>query len=212
MAFLQVVSDDFNRANETPIGGNWATGNGTNGLNLSGNILVAVSPGAQDGTSNYTATTFSNDQYSRGELTCVGTGGGGQGIGLSVRYASGARTHYRFVLDHGTPGNNAEIRRFVAGASTSIALWDTGAWTDGQQWTLTAVGPQTATVVTVYKGTVSNQSVTDNSTVPSGSPGCSQSSSFTSGSVDNWSAGNIVADVTADPFVTIPFMRGAGAY
>lgn len=205
---MTTISDSFDRANETPIASPWSVpSTGESAFNLSSNVAVPVNPASSDGTAIYTGATWGADQSSKGKLSAVGTGGGGQGIGLVVRRAVAVRTGYRFVLDHGTP-NNAEIRRFVAGASAVLATW-TVSWTDGDEFEFRIIGPQTAALLTVYQnGTLIQAPAADNSTVATGFPGLASSSTFTSGSVNDWTGtDNFGGGVTRPSFNPLPFMR-----
>jgi hypothetical protein len=68
MLFAQLFpadySDNFNRANETPISGNWST-NGSLGVNLSNNYVISDPADYRTMLSYWSANTFSDDQYSQ---------------------------------------------------------------------------------------------------------------------------------------------------
>lgn len=203
---MPVANDTFDRANETPLAGNWTTITSETAWNLSGNIAVPSSLAADCGV-RYSGAAFQGDQSSSAKLSVNGTGGGGAGVGLAVRVASGARTYYRFVLDHAAT-NNAELRRFVAGASAAIDTWTTGVWSDGQRFEFRVVGPTANAILGVYLDGALIRTFTDTAgTVPaSGSPGLSYSSTTSSASADDWVGSDAFGLVRAT-FNPIPFMR-----
>lgn len=83
---MATATDDFNRANETPLsgGGNWQDGPGAYGsVNLNTNKIRAATTGA-DVASRYGGTTFGNDQYSQAKMATL-SGSGSRYIGVNVR-------------------------------------------------------------------------------------------------------------------------------
>lgn len=205
---MTTVTDDFNRANETPLAGNWANGTGEAGFNLTSNAAVPVNPASADGCSIYTGTSFGADHSIVGPLVVSGNNGAEQGMGLCVRHALAARTYYRLIIDH-AGSNNATLARFVAAAHTTLVTW-TQTFTDGDLFELRVTGPTSNAVLTIYRNGVSAQTFTDtSSTVPaSGAPGLSSSSAYTSGSIDTVTMTDSFDVVTtARPFNPIPFMK-----
>lgn len=204
---MTTASDNFNRANETPLsgGGNWtnSTATGFTGFNLSGNLCVPSSPTTLDSSSFYSGATWGNNQSSSATLTVNNTGGSGVGPGLCVRRVAAAatETEYRLATDHAAT-NNVQIIRFLAGVSTSLLIF-TQAWTDGDRWELRAVGPASAAVVSAYLNSAFVTSVVDNSSLASGSPGIAYSASATSPTVDNWIGTDSFANVPGLP--NLPF-------
>ncbi len=191
-----LASDNFNRANETPLsgGGNWTTQTGSNAFNLSSNVAVP-SVVNNDDVSVYTAGTWPNDHYSQADLTVTSTAGGDQGIGLVVRASAAAVTHYRAVADHAASGN-ISIDKAVAGVYTTLSS-GTSSWTNGATWELDVQG----TTLTFKRAGTTILSTT-NASIASGKPGIMLSSNVTSASVDNWAGGdfsssNIVTPGTA---------------
>jgi hypothetical protein len=201
---MPTVTDSFTRANETPLAGNWATGSGDTGFNLTTNAANSPDDSA-DRCSIYTGSAFGNDQSSQGKLSTPGTGGVGQGIGLCVRHAAGAKTYYRAVGIHTTP-TNWEFMRFVGGASTSLVQF-LSSYTDGDTYELRVTGPAAAARLELFKNGVSVQVFTDNSSLASGSPGLAYSTSSTSGTVDDWVGTDVFGAAAVTPtFNAIPFV------
>lgn len=121
------VSDNFNRANQSPIAGNWTTAPAlpaSAALALISNQVVPTSTSA-DGEAYYSAMAWPNDQYSKAKLYVTGTGGVSQGVGLLVRQSASAVTHYRLVVDHASSGNVA-LGKHVAGTYTTSTAVGTG--------------------------------------------------------------------------------------
>lgn len=203
---MTTLSDGFTRANETPLAGNWATGSGSAAFNLTSNAAVPSALGS-DCAAIYTAATWGNDQSSAAKLTVNSTGGTGEGPGLIVRHAAGARTCYRMCMNHAA-SNNGEMGRFLAGSFTSLLVF-TRSFTDGDTFELRVVGPQTAAVVTIWHNGVQIQSFTDNSTIASGTPGIAYSSVAGSPTtIDDWTATDFASDGLLRTFNPIPFMGG----
>lgn len=188
-----LASDNFNRANETPLsgGGNWTTQAGNNPFNLSSNVAVPSSV-ASDDVSVYTAGTWPNDHYSQADLTVTSTGGGDQGIGLVVRASAAAVTHYRGIADHASSGN-IWISKLVAGVYTNLSS-STSSWTNGATWELDVQG----TTLTFKRAGTTILSTT-NSSIASGNPGIILSSLVTSASLDNWQGGDFSSGTVITP-------------
>lgn len=199
---MATASDDFNRANETPLAGNWTSFTASK-FNLAGNVVVPAATGS-DSTSIWNANAFANDQFSQAALTVNGTNGGGAGLGLCLRSdGNPSRTLYRLVIDHAA-SNNIDISRFNAGANSPLKQV-TQAWTDGDTWRFEITG----FVLSVYRNGALVTTFDDSasgSKIASGSVGISYSSTETSASLDNWSGGDLAGPVMAHTFQAIPFM------
>lgn len=180
-----IATDNFNRANETPLsgGGNWSPSFADANWNLSSNVAVPTNVTTSDSVMHYTAGSWPNDHYSKGNLTVSGTGGGDQGVGLTVRGTTAATTYYRAVADHGAT-NNVGITKMVSGVYTNLALV-TSSWTDGATWELDVQG----TSLTFKRAGSTILTATD-SAIVSGKPGIVLSTHVTSASLDNWEGGN----------------------
>lgn len=196
------VTDSFTRANETPLAGSWTSPiTAETAVNLTTNQVVPSSL-ANDCSARYSGRAWANDQSSSAIFTSTGTSGQ-DGTGLAVRAASGARTYYRFTVNHAS-SPNAEIRRFLAGVSAQLDSWDLTAFSDGDRFTFRVSGPQTAAFLEVLRNGVSVRTFTDNSTIASGSPGLAYSSTLTGATWDDWEGGELVADAAVQVPVTYP--------
>lgn len=193
---MTLVIDNFNRTNQAPLASGWTVGTGTGeaAFNLTGNVVVPFTLGS-DASAWYSGATWGNDQNSKAKLTVAGTGGNGAGVGLLLRHVATAatRTYYWFVADHAAT-NNCAITRFIAGTATRLLTF-TQAFTDGAEWEFRAVGPATATVLTVFLGGVQVGQVTDNSSLAAGAPGLAFSSPETSASVDDWTGSDELTSI-----------------
>src|SRR5215467_6135566 len=140
MARRTLGSDNFNRANETPVsgGGAWsALGGGVTTMDLVSNA-IQTHDFSSDAAMLHTASACPADQWVQCDLTCGTTGGGGLGHGLTGRGSTGARTCYRVVGNHGTIPN-FELGKFISGAFTSLATWST-TFTDGDTFSMEMIG------------------------------------------------------------------------
>lgn len=182
-----IATDNFNRANETPLsgGGNWSLSFGDNPWDLSGNVVVPRFL-SQDCIMHYTAGTWPNDQYSKADLTVTATVGGDQGVGLTVRGTTAATTYYRAVADHAA-SSNVSIAKMVAAVHTTLTS-GTFTWTDGATWELRVQG---TTLTFICNGTT--VLTTTDSAIASGKPGIALSSNVTAASIDNWEGGDFAA-------------------
>jgi len=188
-SFIEIASDNFNRANETPLGGNWSNGNHPFVL-TSNSITFDVS--TNDCLSFYN-TTFANDQWAKAKLTVNGTSGTHVGIGFALRASfSGTDTLYRVVVDHAS-SVNVGISKIVAGSFTALKTFTVTPWADGEEWIATVKGSGALTLISVYRGLNWIGSAFDTAgSISSGKAGVCYSSNETSASIDDWSGGNLV--------------------
>lgn len=173
------TTDNFNRADETPLAGNWTRVPGETGtINLSGN---AVTPNSInfDTAYYYNAGSFGNDQYSQIKVTVSGAAAGA-GLGVIVRASTSVDTYYRCVLDG---AGNIEFGSVVASTFTFIA-GRTVTYSAGAILKLDVTG---TTFTITYNGTQAGATITDSS-ISTGKPGIAYSSVVTSASGDDWQA------------------------
>lgn len=186
MIFLR--SDNFNRANETPLAGNWTDPGSPVPFNLSGNVVVPSAPGANDSWAFYNAITWPDNQWSSAVLTCTGTVGGGAGVGLAVRLSNNTGPNgYRLVIDHNAT-TNWTLSRFNSGVSSTLAS-GLVTFTDGDTFTLQIVTAGANAFLTMFRGITQFSSFTDTSPIASGSAGLAFSSNETAATIDNWVGG-----------------------
>lgn len=194
-----LATDNFNRANVDPIGGNWTT------ISTEGDLAIvsnAVTPHslAVDSGAFYNAITWPNDQYSQLNLTVSSTTSA-QGMGPAVRVASAAETYYRVVLSHAAT-LNVVLHKVVA--SSLSTLWSrTATFNDGD---LVRLEVQGTTLRVFIAGTQVGADFSDSSSpITSGSAGIGYSPAATSNSGDNWEGGDLVTSIPyIDPITHIP--------
>jgi hypothetical protein len=187
--FVQVNTDDFNRADQNPIAGNWtdSTIAGNTDMQIITNKCAPVVFNAGDGDCFYSAWISGNDQYSQVEVTASGTSAT-SGLGPTVRRitTSGTNTMYRLVLD---AGGNYELAKFLANVKTSLRT-GTVTFVSGQKLGLSATGGATTTLKIWYNNVqIGTDAVDASSPILTGFPGIAYSSAITSASGDNWDAG-----------------------
>jgi hypothetical protein len=108
-----MATDDFNRANETPLAGNWAHSTGGGALRLSGNQVIGPATSG-DTFAYYTPGTLSADQSSK--ITVTSTAGA-MDMGAAVRISDSALTGYWVSCFNGT----LEIAKLVNGSYSTVA-------------------------------------------------------------------------------------------
>jgi hypothetical protein len=102
-----VATDDFNRADANPIGGNWVTITGWNALQIVSNTARRTSGNSG---ARYNAS-FLNDQYAQAKIASISTDNG-----VLVRCASAAATFYTWSFYGG-----GEVWKNVSGTWTKLA-------------------------------------------------------------------------------------------
>lgn len=192
---MATASDNFNRANISPLDGGWTTyASPGSPFEIVSNVCTIGAFNA-DANAVWTTDTFGTDQFSEAAITVSGTGGGGAGIGVCVRSDGAASpTMYRLVADHAA-SNNIELDRFNAGTQHVLTTF-THAFTDGDVLRLEAAG----SILTVkVNGTVVG--TYDDSAAPINTgtmrPGIAYSSAETSASLDNWNGGDLTTGPAA---------------
>lgn len=114
MSWVQTESDNFHRADASPLSGSWAT-IGTTDWQIVGNVAEQANlAGLISGEKN-TAMTWPDDQYS--EITVGTLTGGAVFVGAGVRM-NPTGNFYGFVGIAGT--NTAYIQRYSGGGGTTL--------------------------------------------------------------------------------------------
>jgi hypothetical protein len=182
---VALATDNFNRANETPLGGNWTlSGAGDNDFNLSANHIVPANTSV-DSVDWYNAVVWPNNQYSKASIVAPGTSAGGQGMGLCVRHATSLRTYYGCVID-AAGASNVQLFKMVAGTKTVI--WTrTATYSSGAIMELQVQG---TTLRVIYNGSQVGADATD-SAISTGNAGLYYSSTDASATLDNWEGGSL---------------------
>lgn len=124
------ASDDFNRANENPLAGNWETV--IAGLQLASNVGKAASAAACAAAYKASVTAFSGDHYSEfviGNATAFDY----PGAGLRCNTTGGGNGYFAVVE---TDSNRIQWRKLVLGVFSNIG--STIAYTDANGDTIRA--------------------------------------------------------------------------
>lgn len=205
---MATASDNFNTGTGA-LSASWTLIDpGSANLRVLSNECAPNAPGS-DGGNWWNADTFGPDQFS--QFTMVSPVGGsasdGVGFGVILRAsgAAGSGTFYRIVANAAGSGN-IEIGRRATGAYTFIATRSSAsAFVNGDVLRAEVQG----TTIRVYRnGVQAGADITD-ANIATGQPGLGYSSTMTSGSMDDWSGGDLVAATTVtviDIFDPIPFM------
>ena len=178
------AADDFNRADDaTGLGADWVNVFATPVFTISSNKAVPSAFTSLDSSAAYDATAFSNDQFSKGTLECVGSTG--SGVGLQVRQSGSAfagNQCYWFAVDQaGAPF----IAKWTTGGVFTVLATGSATFASGDEWEIRAIG----TVITVYQNGTLVMSATD-SDLASGRPGVYFAADETSAAINDWSGGN----------------------
>jgi len=185
----QTNTDNFNRANETPLsgGGNWTST--TNRVDLISNQVTTAGTGS-DREAVYAAWANGNDQYSQLKVTVSGTTAGA-GFGVSVRSTTTGSTFncYRVVLNS---DGEYEVCKMVSSSCTSLRT-GTLSYVAGTALGLSVLS---TTLKVWYGGTQVGADITD-SGIASGKPGIAYSSTLSVVPTgDDWDAGTTAAAAT----------------
>ncbi len=173
------VSDNFNRTNANPAGGNWTPAT-TNVIQILSNRLVGVSG---FGFSYWNADTPLDAQWASCKMPNASARSGGPAIRIQV--GTGSREGYRYNVNDGT------LNKYVGGTATTLqTIVDTPSTT--AVYKLEAIG----STIKVYKDGVQIGTDVTDTAWPSGRVGVWHSSS--SAEIDDWAADNAGTAVTAD--------------
>ena len=170
------ATDNFNRTNANPIGGNWTTVPGANAMQITSNAAAGTS---DPSCAYWNADSFAGDHYAQ-IVTPVNTDPGFW-IGPAVRCSASQLDCY-FLLIKGS-ANNARIYKFVNGSATLLASLDY-AFSGGDTHRLEVVG----TLLTVYLNGVSKGTAND-SALSGGAAGIVANG--TTPTLDDWEGGNV---------------------
>ena len=187
-----LASDNFNRANETPIASPWHQtpnpGGFTRDVNLSSNQAVTSNDLDTLWYWDDTVVSWPNDQWAQAALTPGGnSSGSGCGPAIRVNKSSG-KNCYMMTLD---TGGHVDFDKWVSDSYTTI-------WARSVTYSAGATGyieAQGTTLIAKYNGSAIGASSTDSS-LSSGYPGIWYSSGVTSGKWDDWSAGDFASGGT----------------
>jgi len=175
------ATDNFNRADENPLAGNWTTAPGAfAGLKIVSNAVDAVT-GGEDCAAYWNADAFSTDHYT--QLTSGSTASSTKGPAVRVRTAT-QLDMYLWSLN--ISGTNS-IQKIVNDAFTLLLTTNiTFISTDVMKLAVSG------STLTVYKNDVSQGTVT-NTALTTGVSGMFADSGGAGRQLDNWQADDVAA-------------------
>lgn len=165
------LTDNFNRADANPIGGNWTTWPTLAALRIVSNQLANAGSAADSGA-YYSGSSWNNDQSS--QYTAVTASSDDKDYGPAVRISSSVNSGY-FV---GCTSGAGKIYKFVGGSFSQIQSGG-AAWSTNDLIKLDA----TSTTIAFTRNGGADMSTTDSS-ISSGSPGAFMY--LVAGRLDDW--------------------------
>lgn len=171
-----MATDDFNRANANPIGGNWSTVLGEQNVQLLSNTAHGVSTSWS--VAYWNAESFNENHYS--QLQWVTSGN--YYFGVATRCQSAARTYYKWSQYSAT---SCRLYKVVAGVSTQLGSSVAYTPVVNDVFKLVSTG---TTHVGYING--SQQISQTDSSISNGSPGITIIGAAIA--CDNWEGGNLV--------------------
>ena len=171
------ATDNFNRADVNPIGGNWTTIGALSAVQIVSNAAKGTNASGRS-AAYWNADAFANDQYAQTVVPFTG----GLYDGPVVRAATGAETYYNF-----RPNGASTAILYKAVAGTFTALGSGWAFVAGNTLKLSIEG----TTLTGYINGVAQDPTQTDSALASGSAGIRFYG--TGGTLDDFEAGNTEA-------------------
>jgi hypothetical protein len=192
-ALTTLLTDNFNRANVSPLAGIWSTMTGAGNLDIVSNALQ-VGAVSNDGQVRNNSVTWPNDHWA--EVTITTLNNGFAGAGVLLRAATGANTTYRCSAV-GPFGASTAVRidKIVAGSYTAISSSTaTVATTDALRCEVQG------TTLTLKINGVTRVGPSTDSSIASGSAGImvfvDPGGAVTDGVVDNFTGGDFTGGST----------------
>jgi len=178
-----VVTDDFNRDNETPLAGNWTSGTGGGGtMNLTTNQVVYA--GAATAWYYWNADSFGNDQYVKASIDR-----GTYMSGLVLRGQSGAFTFY---LAHIESDAKLVLYYQVAGGGyTQIGADVVITYVQDAILEFRVTGSNPSLLTVIYNGSEVVTDREDSNVDSGGAPGLFFLSASCDGSFDDFEGGDL---------------------
>lgn len=171
-------TDNFNRADANPIGGNWTTVTGQSAMQIVSNQAKGSSTGFNG--AYYNAQAFNDSQYVQAKGVTFGTGS----WSITCRQSSSANTNYYLLV-----GNTSwSFGKTIAGTGSTIGAEQTKTIADGTVARLDCSGGNPVTLKAFFNGAQEAYTQTDSS-ISSGSPGVTVYGN--SAVYDDWEGGNL---------------------
>jgi hypothetical protein len=188
LQLVQTQSDDFNRADQTPLSGNWTTITGLNPLQLLSNRVTSNVVGTA-GDMRYNAASFPNDQWAQISLPAFSNAANCFG-GVLLRASAVAGTDYRVFLQS---SGQFFIQKYLTGTPTTLK---TAAYAVAPNdiVTASAIGTQ----ISIYDNGNLLWTLSD-ATTAAGSAGAiiDAVTSLANAAGDNWVAGSVTNPIVS---------------
>jgi len=183
-----VATDNFNRSDVNPIGGNWTTITGWGNMKISSNTLTQSGASSTDNGAYWNANTFSTNQYSQAKASILATN---NDMSLVVRVQTGVQTFYLANLGDWGGGSKVRFYKWVNTTGTNLKETVSASLSAGDTLRFEAVGTN-PTTLNMYKNGVLLDSITDSTTElqTTGAPGLVMY--YTDGAWDDWEGGDML--------------------
>lgn len=182
-----LASDTFTRANSADLGANWTVITGELTWSIAGNTAIP-STLASDHSERYSGRSWPNNQYAQVRVLTTSGGGAGsdEGVGILLRGSATAKTYYRIIINAGSTTNNVGISKKIAGVYTNLGFRSQPFATNGVLYA-EIVG---STIKVKWNGVQLGATIIDTS-ITTGSPGVTYSSTLSAASLDDWEGGGL---------------------
>lgn len=185
---VPTTSDNFQRANQNPLAGNWLTWGSGNALKLASNAVSASVTTSSWGGSYWNTNSFGDDHYS--EITIGATSAAGVLRGPAVRMSSNGSATNGYVAQLSGTGN-VSIQKIVAGTATTLGIAQAISFTTGDVIRLSV----SKNLLTMTQNGTVLIAIYDSTFITGGTPGMAfnQATHAIDATFTNWKGG-IVGD------------------
>jgi hypothetical protein len=185
-------TDNFNRANETPLQSPWTQQPGTFNMNLSGNAVVGAS--SWDQRYYHSTVTPSADQYSRIEIVDK------RGVGVDARMQTDAESGY--TCYHSSSANEMKLYKTVNGTETLLVDWTAVTLSATDNVEIRAEGTNISCWYDTGSGMTKLMEAANQTDFASGKVGIHMNGTL--GSLDNWAGGDLAVSTLEVTTTSLP--------
>lgn len=185
---MTTASDDFNRANETPIASPWTSAVGS-GANLTSNALTST---ASTDKQSFYSGTWGNDQECTATVGNLASNSRYAQLNLRLNATSGGNG-FSVYTDGASGSGHTEFAAYTNGSQSVLGTIAT-TFANGDTMRFTVSGSSPNIVLTCYKNGTQVGQVTGQSGNNSGNPGAG---AFGAATIDGWSATDNAAGGTS---------------
>lgn len=189
---VQLLSDNFNRADSADLGTQWDPYAGWNALQIVGNRARTQAVGGPEGLESNNAQTLAADQWAEAVVFLAGSAGANF-VGAVVR-AAAPETQTMYLAVAAPDAASSSIYKWVAGVFTNLAVASQG-YVSNDRVSIEVEG----TSLRMFRNDTQVASVTDTSISGSGRAGIevyvSTGFPIAEAEGDNWEAGEFLGPV-----------------